>query len=141
VQVEAADLRGRDVNVVGAGEVGSVRRAQKAEAIREDFHRSFAVDAFAFFGLVFQEGEDEVLLAHPVGAVNFVGDGHFQKFGDVLVFQVGQVHGGKSSCCVRGGADEGKGGNGVGTCARALPGLDFAREVQAQNNGFRCCCQ
>jgi hypothetical protein len=43
-QVEAADLAGRDVDVVGAGQVGAVRRAQEAEAVLQDFEHAVAGD-------------------------------------------------------------------------------------------------
>jgi hypothetical protein len=45
VQVEAADLDWADVDVVGAGQVGGVGRAQEAEAVGQHFQRAVAVDA------------------------------------------------------------------------------------------------
>src|SRR2546426_1167884 len=47
VQVEAPDLRGADVDIVRAREVGSVGRAQEAEAVRQHFQRAFAEYGFA----------------------------------------------------------------------------------------------
>ena len=44
VQVEAADLRRRDVDVVGAGEVAGVGRAQEAEAVGQHFEHAVAED-------------------------------------------------------------------------------------------------
>ena len=67
VQVEAADLRRTDVDVVRTGQVGRVRRAQEAESVGQDLQGSFAEDAFAFLGLVLQQREDKVLLAQAVG--------------------------------------------------------------------------
>ncbi len=43
-QAEAADLRGRDVDVVRAGQVIRFRRAQEAEAVGQDFDDAFADD-------------------------------------------------------------------------------------------------
>src|SRR5438876_449745 len=59
-QVEFADLRRRNVNVVGAGKVIVVRRTQKAVAIRQDFQHSFSKDVSFFFALSLQDFEDEV---------------------------------------------------------------------------------
>src|SRR5207244_2788348 len=44
VQVEAADLRRRDVDVVGSGEIPGVRRAQEAEGFGQYLQRAVAVD-------------------------------------------------------------------------------------------------
>jgi hypothetical protein len=92
VQVEAADLRGADVDVVRARQVGSVGAAQEAEAVGQDFQGALAEDAFAFLGLILQQGEDQVLLAHPVGVFELIGGRHFHELCDVEVFEVGQMH-------------------------------------------------
>src|SRR5690606_6130089 len=44
-QVETADLRGRDVDVVRTGEIARVGRAQEAESVGQDFEHAFAGDA------------------------------------------------------------------------------------------------
>jgi hypothetical protein len=62
-QVEAADLARRDVDVVGAGEVGAVRRAQEAEAVLQDLQHAVAVDVLAALGVALEDREDDVLLA------------------------------------------------------------------------------
>ena len=92
MQIEAPDLGGADVDVVGPGQVGGVRRAQEAEAVWQHLQRSLAVDAFALFRLVLQQREDQVLLAHAVGVFDLVGVGHLHELGDVEVFQVGEMH-------------------------------------------------
>jgi hypothetical protein len=84
VQVEAADLRGRDVDVVGAREVARVGRAQEAEAVGQDFQHALAEDALALLRLRLQQGEDEVVLAHAVRAVDFHRVGDVEQFADVL---------------------------------------------------------
>src|SRR2546429_40994 len=76
VQVEAPDLRGRHVDVVGAGEVRGVRGAQEAEAVLEHFQRAIAEDGFALLRLVLQEREDQLLLAKAVGTLELVGVRH-----------------------------------------------------------------
>src|SRR5207247_10560151 len=80
VQVEAPDLRGADVDVVGGSQVGRIGRTQEAEAVRQHFQRAFAEYGFAFLGAVFQEGKDQLLLAHAVGAVDLVRRRHFRWY-------------------------------------------------------------
>ena len=46
-------------------------------------------NAFAFFGLVFEQGEDHFLLAQAARALDLVGNGHFHQFGNGQIFQVG----------------------------------------------------
>src|SRR5207248_3558251 len=43
-QAEPADLRGRDIDVVRAGQIIRFRRAQETEAIGEHFDHAFADD-------------------------------------------------------------------------------------------------
>jgi hypothetical protein len=87
VQVEAADLRGADVDVVGAREVGGVRGAQEAEAVGQDFQRAVAEDRFALLRLALEQREDQVLLAHAAGVLDLVADRHFHELRDVLGFE------------------------------------------------------
>ena len=92
VKVEAADLRWRDVDVVGPRQVAGVGRAEKPESVRQHLQRSIAEDAFAFFRLVLEQRENEVVLAQAVRAVDLVGVGDFDEFGDGFGLEVGQVH-------------------------------------------------
>jgi hypothetical protein len=87
MQVEAADLRRADVDVVGAREVRGVGRAQEAESVGQHFEGAVAEDGFALLRLVLEHREDEVLLAHPVGAVDAGGGRRFEQFGNVEVLQ------------------------------------------------------
>ena len=83
---KAADLRGADVDVVGAREVRSVGGSQEAEAVGQHFERAVAEDRLALLRLVLEHGEDQVLLAQAVGAVDAVQGRLFQEFGDVEGF-------------------------------------------------------
>src|SRR5207247_8619226 len=47
VEVEAPDLRGTDVDVVGGSQVGRVGRTQEVEAVGQHFQRPVAAYAFA----------------------------------------------------------------------------------------------
>ena len=109
-QIEAADLRGRDVDVVGAGKIVVLGRAQEAEAVGQAFEHAFGEDETALFGLRLQDLENELLFAQAGGA----GDAHV--FGDLVelldahVLQLDQVE--------RGGAVLGVG---AGVCLRRWP--------------------
>src|SRR5262249_27525281 len=75
-QVELADLRRRDVDVVWAGEVVVLRRAEEAEAVRKALEDAFRKDETALFGLRAENLENELLFAHTAGAgdVELLGD-------------------------------------------------------------------
>jgi len=79
VEVEAPDLRGRHVDVVGAREIRRIGRAQEAEAILEHLEGAVAEDGFAFFRVALEEREHELLLAEPVGAFELVGVSHVDE--------------------------------------------------------------
>ena len=61
-QPEPSNLAGRDVDIVGAGEVVIVGTAQEAETIGQDFQRPFAEHQAVHLGPLFQDLEDQVLL-------------------------------------------------------------------------------
>ena len=77
-QIEAPDLRGRDINVVGAGEVGGIRRAQETEAVGQDFQRTVAENRFPLFGMAFQDGKKQILFTEPVGVLDTADCGHLE---------------------------------------------------------------
>ncbi len=58
---EAADLRGRDIDVVRARQVVRLRRAQEAETIRQHFHHALADDVDVALGILLQDREHHVL--------------------------------------------------------------------------------
>ena len=91
-QVETADLRGADVDVVRAGEVRGIGGAQKAEAVLQDLHHAFAHDVFTLLGLGLEDGEDQILLAQAGAAFHFEGGRHFGEFSGGFTFEFGQVH-------------------------------------------------
>ena len=71
-QAEAADLRGRDVDVVGAGQVVRFRRAQEAEAVGEHLDDAFADDVDFLGGELLEDREHQLLLAHGAGVLDLV---------------------------------------------------------------------
>jgi len=80
-QAELADLARRYVDVVRSGEIIGFRRAQKAEAVRQNFQNAIAVDGFFLLGLRLQDGEHHFLLAHRSGVFNMHFFGKSQQFG------------------------------------------------------------
>ncbi len=70
-QVEAADLTGRNVDVVRAGQIGAVGGAQEAEAILQNFQHAVAGDILAALGQRLEDGEDDILFAGPRHAFEF----------------------------------------------------------------------
>ena len=62
LQAEAADLAGRDVDVVGAGEVVVVGAAEEAEAVGQDFERPLAEHQAVLLDPLLEDLEDQVLL-------------------------------------------------------------------------------
>ena len=84
--------RGRDVDVVGAGQVVVVGRAEEAVAVGQDFEDAFGEDVAFFFALGLEDLEDEVLLAQGAGAGDFEAAGELAEFGNALFFQFGDGH-------------------------------------------------
>ena len=78
MQVEAAYLARRHINIVGAGKIGSIGAAQEAETVGQDFERARAGEALALLHHLAHNGKHEVLFAQAVGIFDTVLLGHFQ---------------------------------------------------------------
>ena len=87
-KAEAADLRGRDVDVVGAGQVVRLRRAQEAEAVGQHLDDAFADDVDLFGRELLEDREHQLLLAHGAGVLDLLLLGKRQELGRRLGFQV-----------------------------------------------------
>ena len=83
-EIELADLRRRNVNVVRAGEVVVFRRAEKSESVGETFEDAFGEDQTIFLRLGAEDLEDQLLFAHAAGAgdIQFLGD--LGEVGDIF---------------------------------------------------------
>ena len=100
-EAEAADLAGRDVDVVWAGEIVVVGAAEEAEAIGQDFERALAVHHAFELHPLFEDAEDQVLLLEAadlgdvfrLGRSNQLGHAHPLQLGDVDVAVAGIVLG------------------------------------------------
>ena len=85
-EVEFANLRGRDVDVVGAGQIVVIGRAQEAVAVGQDLEDALGKDVAFFFALGLKNLEDQVLLAEAAGAGNLEGARDAAQFSDVFFF-------------------------------------------------------
>ena len=102
VQIELADLRRRDVDVVGPGEVVVVGRAQEAEAVGQHLEHALGEDEAGLGGAGAQDLEDQLLLAHAGGAGDLVlardlgegRDAHFLERREVQRYLFGGGGGG-----------------------------------------------
>jgi hypothetical protein len=94
LEIELANLRGRDVDVVGAGQIVVIGRAEEAVAVGEDLEDAFGEDVAFFFALRLEDLEDQILFAKAAGAGNLQGARNAAQFSDVLFFQFcdGHVH-------------------------------------------------
>ena len=86
LEVELADLRGRDIDVVRAGQVVIVGRAEEAVAVGEDFEHAFGKDVALFFALGLEDLEDEVLLAEAGGSGDVEAAGELGQFRNIVLF-------------------------------------------------------
>src|SRR3569832_665788 len=91
-QIEAADLTGRDIDVVGAGEIGAFCRSQKSEAILEDFQYAVTEDVFPFLGVRLEDGEDHILFARARHALDAHVLGNIQKLARGFLLEFGEIH-------------------------------------------------
>ncbi len=87
-QAEAADLRGRDVDVVRSGQVIGVRRAEEPETVGEDLDDAFADDIGFRYRQLLEYGEHQLLLAHGAGIFDPVFFRERDQFGRRLGFEV-----------------------------------------------------
>ena len=91
-QAEAADLRGRDVDVVGAGQVVRFRRAQEAEAVGQHLDDAFADDVDFLGGELLEDREHQLLLAHGAGVLDLLLFGKGEQLGRSLGLEVLEFH-------------------------------------------------
>ncbi len=91
-QVEAADLRRRDVDVVAARQVVGVRSAEESEAVGQDLQHSRAGQAAAAIALRAQDGQDQLGTAQRLGIVDRQLAREADQVGRALLFDVGEVH-------------------------------------------------
>ena len=92
LEVEFANLRGGDVDVVGAGQIVVIRRAQEAVAVGQNLQHALGKDVAFLFALRLEDLEDQVLLAKAAGARNLQGARDAGQFRDVFFFEFSDGH-------------------------------------------------
>ena len=91
-ETEAPDLRGRDVDVVGAGEIVGIGRAQEAEAVLQHLDDAGAGDLDIARRQLFQNREHELLLAHGARVLDSDLLGEAQQLRRRFGLQILQLH-------------------------------------------------
>ena len=109
-EAELADLVGRDVDVVGAGQIVGIGRAQEAEAVLQHLDRALAHDLVAAVGADLEDREHQLLLAQGRRAFDAELLGHRHQLGGGFLLEVVQMHFGK----LLEDTDSGRGGSKIG---------------------------
>ena len=91
-QAEAADLRGRHVDVVRARQIICLRRSQKAEAVGQHLNDAFADNVGFARGELFEDAEHQLLLAHGRGVLDFELLGKRDELGRSLGLEFLEFH-------------------------------------------------
>ena len=86
LEIELADLRRRDVNVVRAGQIVVIGRAEEAVAVGQDFKHALGEDVAFFFALRLEDLEDQVLLAQAASAGQVQRSGDLGQLGNIFFF-------------------------------------------------------
>ena len=134
LQIKLANLRRGDVNIVRAGQIVVVGRAQEAIAVGQDFQHAIGEDVALLFALRLKNLEDQILLAKGAGALDLQGARDSGQFSNVFFFEFrdGHVHlqqeriGWKDP--ERGGAPE-KSMGGVQSLPPACAALEASAEI------------
>jgi hypothetical protein len=93
VQVEAADLAWRQVDVVGRSHVARIGGPQEAEAVGQHLEHAVAEHLLAAFRALLHDREHQLLLAHAGDVLDLQCLTHRDELGDVERFQFRQMHG------------------------------------------------
>src|SRR5262249_8437469 len=92
-QIETADLRGRDINVVRTRKIVILGSAQEAETIRQAFENAFGEDETALLSLRLEDLEDQLLLAKTGGVENAHVFRDVVEVDNALVFELDEIEG------------------------------------------------
>ena len=85
-KAQPPDLRRRDIDVVGTGEVVGVGGAEESKSVLQDLDHPLADDLHVDAGELLQNCEHQLLLAHDRCVLDLVFLGERQEFGRRLLF-------------------------------------------------------
>ncbi len=91
-EAEAADLRGRNVDVVGPRQILRLGSAQEAETVLENFDDAFADNVDFVLGKLLENREHQLLLAHGRGVLDAVFFGKNKQFSGGFGLEVLEFH-------------------------------------------------
>jgi hypothetical protein len=150
MEIEAADLRGRDKIIVRAGEIEGIRRTKKRESVGWDFQRSIA-EMLARSSPDSSAARRSGRTYASVGAVDLVMFAISTRFSYGLGLEFGQLHGWAGGGAERGGPEDTRGRAmplGVGAGDRATPATIPQRRhspsgalIELEFLRFKDCCQ
>src|SRR5438876_9092380 len=92
LQIELANLRRRNIDVVRAGQVVVVGRAEKAVTVGQNFQHAFGEDVAFFFTLRLKDLKDQVLLAQTAGPGQIQRSGDLGQLGNIFFFEFCNGH-------------------------------------------------
>src|SRR5207249_231868 len=101
-EIELADLRWRDIDVIRTRKIVVVGRAEESETIRKRFQNAFTENEPAFFGLRLQDFENQFLLPHSGSTLDVKVLSDLRQRSDVHLLQLRDVHGGCAFWAIRG---------------------------------------
>ncbi len=91
-QREASNLARADVDIVRTGKIRSVRGAQEAEPVLQDLEYTFSVDVLTELCVLFEDREDDVLLAGTRETFEAERLAELDERGSRPSLELGQVH-------------------------------------------------
>ncbi len=100
-QIEPADLRRRDIDVIRSRQVVVVGRPEEAETLGQGLENTLCEDQSFLLGLCLKNRKDQLLLAQAADAGNLQRAGYLGEFGDVVLFKFSNRHGRKSAGTAR----------------------------------------
>src|SRR5207244_11386308 len=100
-QIELANLRWRNVNVVRPRQIVVVRSSEESESVRQRFKNAFTENEAALFGLRLQDFETQFFLPHSGSSLNVKVFGNLRQRGNIRFLQLGNVHGGSAFWAIR----------------------------------------
>jgi hypothetical protein len=128
-QGEAADLRGRDVDVVGARQVVVVGRAQEPEVVRQDLEDAADEHGAVAAGVGLEDLEDQLVLLERAEIDELVAVGQFLELGHGQQLEFVELEDAGHLGAFGGG---GLGGGALGGDLGGARGLLFGRQRRAR---------